>query len=308
MSATPRPRLLRRAAVAPVPRLLLLGGLLLLGARLLPPGLLGGAARAPSPSLAAAARWSGAPADDEEILFRAGSAAVAADDPVVRTRLANLARYLELGGTAEERSTDLAGAAGDVGLAQEDVVIRRYLVEATRLALAHPIAADLPDEDGLRAYYERNAARFTAPARVRATQIYLSRTRRGDALESDATRLLAELRARGTPPAQAAALGDPFVRGAVIDGSRDAVARGFGAGFAQALATLPTGGWQGPVASAYGLHLVWVEERTPAQLEPLEQVRGRAVHALLRERGEQRSRARLAALRCYYGGKTDCAS
>jgi hypothetical protein len=300
----PRSSLLRRVAAAPAPRLLLLGGLLLLGARLLPIAPFAGAVGAPSPSLAASARWNGPAADDDEVLFRAGSAAVAADDRVVRARLANLARYLELGGTAEEP----AAAADDVGLAQKDLVLRRYLIGATRLELARPTAADLPDEDGLRAYYDRNPARFTAPPRVRATQVYLSRTRRGDALASDAARLLAELRARGIPPSGAASLGDPFIRGAVIDGSRDVLARGFGAEFARALEALPAGSWQGPIASPYGLHLVWVEERTPAELEPLEQVRGRAVHALLHERGAQRARARLAALRCHYGTATDCRS
>ena len=302
----PRPHGLRRALGAPATRLLVLGGLLVAAARVLPAASLAGAARAGGPSLAASARFSGTPASDDEILFRTGSAAVAANDPVVRARLAKLARYLELGGTAEERDAVLATAAGDVGLAQQDAVIRRYLVEVSRLALAQPAAADLPDEAGLRAYYAAHAPRFTAPARLHATQVYLSRTRRGAALEPDAARLLAELRARGTRPSDAAALGDPFVRGAVIDGSREAIARGFGDAFARAVDALPAGSWQGPVASAYGLHLVWVEERTDARVEPLEQVRGRVVHTLLRERGEQRARARLAALRCHYGTQADC--
>jgi len=38
------------------------------------------------------------------------------------------------------------------------------------------------------------------------------------------------------------------------------VARTFGADFADALADLPVGEWQGPIASTYGLHLVQLQE------------------------------------------------
>jgi parvulin-like peptidyl-prolyl isomerase len=40
---------------------------------------------------------------------------------------------------------------------------------------------------------------------------------------------------------------------------------------------LPTGSWQGPVESPYGLHLVIVDARSEDQAPPLDAVRG-AVH------------------------------
>ena len=281
-------------AALPSLRLLAAGAFLVLAARALSlPG-----------SDAPRAASSGAPrgervASDDEILLRLGRSAVAADDPVVEARLLKLARYLEMGGTAEDSDEQLVGLARDVGLGGEDVVIRRYLVEAARLALERPAAADLPDEDELRAYHARNAARFTSPARVRAAHVYLSASRRGADVAPDAARLLEELRAHAVPPSRADGFGDPFVRGAAIDGASEAVARGFGGAFARALAALPAGSWQGPIESAYGLHLVWVEEPVPARLAPLDEVRGRVVHALLRERGAARARERMAALRCH---------
>lgn len=269
------------------------GAVLVLAARALPsppPDV----THAPAASPAAGARAE----SDDEVLLRVGGAAVAADDPVVEARLLKLARYLEMGGTAEHSDAELVGIARDVGLGSEDVVIRRYLVEAARLALERPAVVDFPDEHELRAYHARNAARFTSPARVRAAHVYLSASRRGAALAPEAASLLEELRARAVPPSRAAGFGDPFVRGAAIDGATDAVARGFGAGFARVLAELPAGSWQGPIESAYGLHLVWVEERVPARLTPLAEARGRVVHAVLRERGAARARERMAALRC----------
>jgi len=297
----------RPALAFPALRLLAIGAALIVAVRAWPSTAPSAAPRTIA-TLVAAAPPGASPANDDEILFRAGAAAVAADDPVVEARLVKLARYLELGGTAEESDAELAEVARGLGLAGEDVVIRRYLVEAARLALEHPAPADLPDEDELRAYYERNGARFAAPARVRATHVYLSAARRGEALAADAARVLNDLNTRAVGPWEAAALGDPFVRGAVIDGPRDAVARSFGPEFAGALESVAGGSWQGPIESAYGLHLVWVVERAPAAPPPLDVVRGRVLHTFLRERGAARVQQRLAALRCRATAEPGCVS
>jgi len=285
---------------APTLRLLACGALVVLASHLLP------AAPATTASALDVAGAAGEPPpDDDELLLRIGRAAVAADDPVVGARLLKLARYLELGGTGEHADDELVAVAREVGLGGEDVVIRRYLVEAARLAIQRPVAADAPDEDAIREYHASHAERFTNPPRLRATHVYLSAARRGVDLERDADRLLDELRVHGASPEASRALGDPFVRGATVAGSEDALARSFGASFAREVAALPVGGWHGPIASSYGLHLVWVEERAPARLAPLEEVRGRVVHALLRARGEARARERLAALRRGSGGAGD---
>ena len=301
------PALLR----APLPHLLAGGALLAV--------VLRGVGEAPTPAPArtvaasglAGERAPGPPPSDDDLLYRTAAAAVSVDDPVVRGRLLRLAQYLELGGTAEGDHAvpddELIAAARDVGLAGEDLVLRRYLAELARLALARPSAADLPGEDELRAWVAAHPERFAAPARVRAHHVYLSGRRRGAKLADDATALLADLRARDVRAGAASSLGDPFARGAVIDGSRDALARAYGDELARALEELPAGSWQGPVASPFGLHLVWIEERVTSRAASFEDVRGRALHAYLRERGEARAKSRLAALRCRARGDDGCA-
>ena len=74
-----------------------------------------------------------------------------------------------------------------------------------------------------------------------------------------------------------------------------------------ALDALPAGGWQGPVASPFGLHLVWIEERTAAHVPPFDELRGRALHAYLREKGAARAKSRIAVLRCREAGDAACA-
>ena len=57
------------------------------------------------------------------------------------------------------------------------------------------------------------------------------------------------------------------------------VAKTFGDAFARALAALPVSEWRGPIASGYGLHVVFVRNRTPGRVPALAEVRD----AVLRE-------------------------
>ena len=63
-----------------------------------------------------------------------------------------------------------------------------------------------------------------------------------------------------------------------VNRGTDEIARDFGPAFAQQLSDLETGQWQGPIASGYGLHLVYIDSREQARLPPLEKVRARVVN------------------------------
>jgi hypothetical protein len=49
--------------------------------------------------------------------------------------------------------------------------------------------------------------------------------------------------------------------------------RRFGHRFVEQLAGLPTGSWEGPIPSRYGLHLVFVQERIAERIASLTEVR-----------------------------------
>ena len=74
----------------------------------------------------------------------------------------------------------------------------------------------------------------------------------------------------------------------------------FGPGFAEALQKVEPGIWSGPLASAYGLHLVWVKEKMGERLPEFAVIRGRARRELVALRGEERLRERLDRLRGNY--------
>lgn len=252
-----------------------------------------------APPDAAAERTLIAHAIDEEVLHREALAAgLDRRDPLVRARLADLGRFLA---DAREETGDVEREARRLGLASHDVVARRHLISALRLALSRPAAADLPDASALRAHLAAHAGHFEEPARVRLTHVYLARDRRGAARERDAGEMLAALRGARVSPDAAPARGDPFLHGAHLPAASHAdLVRLFGAGFADALRDAPPGVWLGPVQSSYGLHLVWVHDRAEARLPALDTVRTRVAHRVIAERGQARLRQRLAALRAGY--------
>jgi parvulin-like peptidyl-prolyl isomerase len=315
--------MLRRLLRAPAVHFLVIGGLIFAAGRWRDVQARGGVATAPPPEILLTAadveglrrgwaqqhgRAPGPEVDralveeaiDEEILYREARAlGLDRDDRVVRERLLRLARFL-----SDEPARDdetLVREARALGLDERDLVIRRYLVQRMRLVASLPEAPDRPDEAELASYLARHAERFRQPPEVRLTHVYLARDRRRAATETDAAHLLARLRRDGAAPAAAAALGDPFLHGhALAPQSPAGLERIFGPGFADAVAGVPVGSWAGPIASTYGLHLVWVHERTAARLPPLDAVRSQVVQGLLKERREERLRTRLAVLRRRY--------
>jgi hypothetical protein len=235
---------------------------------------------------------------DEEVLFREALAlGLDREDGAVRERLVRLGGFVGEDTDGEEA---LVAEARRLGLDRSDLVIRRHLVQMMRLATERVGAAGQPSEAELADYLARHAERFATPSRVTLAHVYLSR-RRGAELESQATALLARLRTNALSPAQAASLGDPFIRGAEIRGASAVdLEESFGAGFADALRDAPEGEWVGPVPSSYGLHLVWIRARIPGGVPPLAAVRSQVALRLLHERGAARARERMETLRARY--------
>jgi hypothetical protein len=154
-----------------------------------------------------------------------------------------------------------------LGLDQGDLVVRRRLVQKMEFLLEDLAAPPPPDEADLRAWLAAHPDKYRAPARVTLEHVYFSRDRRKDAVGADA---LAALQAPD------AAAGDPFLGGRRFEQRTEQdLARTFGPDFAAAVMKLEPGRWGGPVASAYGRHLVRVESFSPAAPATLEDVRAR---------------------------------
>ncbi len=247
---------------------------------------------------------------DDELLWREALALeLDRDDPVVRRRLVRNLRFLRGGDGGEDASGtpdgDRDGAlyaeALSLGLDRSDELIRRRLIERMRLHLQQQARAVAPTDAEIDAYVAHNRARFAEPERGGLTQVFLSRERRSARLAADAQELLARLEAAGVAPAAAARFGDPgLVPARLASQSRRSLARRFGPEFAEHVMRQAPGRWSGPVASAYGLHLVWVHEVVPARLPAPAIIRAEAGELLLAERANAALREYLARLRARY--------
>jgi hypothetical protein len=217
-------------------------------------------------------------------------------DPVVHRRLVENLRFLGMGTGQSERA--LAQDAIALGLHRTDPVVRRRLVNVMRLRLEEPGLEAEPTDQELRAELTAHPERWNEPARVTVVHVFLSRARRGTALNHDEHRLLRALQMRGAPPVNAAELGDPFPEplGQAPLSERE-LARILGPEPAAAALAAPVGGWSSPARSAFGSHLFFVRAKTPAHAPPLEAVRLAVRECVLAERAERAFARGLAELR-----------
>ena len=158
----------------------------------------------------------------------------------------------------------LGREARELGLDQNDPIIRRRLAQKVEFLVSDTAPFAAPTDDGLRRIYEANKESFRTPARISFIQVFFNPETRRDAA-SDAKAALAAL-SIGAP---IGTFGDPFpIDAEVRDDILQTVAEQFGNEFAKAVFALQPAAWHGPIASSFGLHLVRVTEAKPArQLE-----------------------------------------
>lgn len=152
-----------------------------------------------------------------------------------------------------------------LGLDREDAVVRRRMAQKMDMLASARIEATTPDEAELRRWYQQNGARFAQDASYSFDQLWF---------DSEKAAKVAQAKiARG---AEANGLGQPISipRSVKAMPSAEVLSR-FGIQFMEELGRLDAGqGWQGPVPSGLGWHLVRLDRREVGQVPPFEEVRG----------------------------------
>lgn len=234
---------------------------------------------------------------DREILYRE---ALELDlyrvDPIVQQRLVRNMRFLKLDEGRDEAA--LLADALRMELHLGDEVVKRRLVQLMEQILLARNPPAPPTEADLQAAFEARRQELRRPPRYSLYQVFLARER---AAEADT--LLARFREEGLAPTQALEFSSPFLAGYHFESrSPEELARQFGAAFVLNLeqAAPEPGAWAGPVASTYGTHLVWVEERMPAREATLEEVESQLRRDLELVRRQEALDRALAQLRQDY--------
>ncbi|WP_207148712.1 peptidyl-prolyl cis-trans isomerase [Lamprobacter modestohalophilus] len=160
-----------------------------------------------------------------------------------------------------------------MGLGQDDPYVRNRLALKLEVLLDDLSAEAEPADTELADFLESHAERFAKPARLSFRQVYLNPERHPDPT-AEARRLLETLRDGGDPNAR----GDvSMLIPGLAAASPDEIARHFGEDFAEALVVLEPGGWDGPVRSPYGIHLVLVTQCEPERQPALAEIRDRVL-------------------------------
>ncbi len=228
--------------------------------------------------------------DDEVWLHEAFSRSYHMSDAIVRRRLARNMRFA--GGDEDRADAELVDEAIALGMHETDLIVTRRLIQKMKLLTHERVRRNEPTEAELEAFLAANEARFTEPARVRLTQIYF---REND----DAS---AVLRTGIESPDAIDGIGNalPIPRH-LPPHSKAELARQLGPAFAEDAFDVPLEAWSGPIASAYGHHLVFAHERRPAVRSSLATVRSEAREGLLYERALIAERGEIERLRAKYG-------
>ena len=187
-----------------------------------------------------------------------------------------------------------------MGLDRDDTVIRRRLRQKMEFISEGVAEAVEPTDAQLQAYLDGHAEKFVEPAQFSFQQVFLSRERRGAAVQRDAERVLGELVAgRGAVDPQV--LGDPTLLPPTLErATSQEVANVFGTEFAAQLDEAPVGQWSGPVQSGFGLHVVRVDARKPGAMPTLDAIRPIVEREWRVVQQQQSSAELLAGLRAKY--------
>jgi len=206
---------------------------------------------------------------------------------------------------ARVREEVLYRAALAVGLDENDMVVRRRMVQKMELLTQDLALLADPTDQELQAFYQENPDDYRLPPRIEFSHVYFNLDRRGSSAAQDAEAVLAEIQGESPQPRSAPNRGDRFMLQYDYPlSSPQEVQRALGGRFAQAVMELAPG-WHGPIASGYGLHLVNIVEREEGRAPDYNEIRDRLVLDYNRMRSERAKDALYEGLATEYDIEID---
>ena len=171
------------------------------------------------------------------------------------------------------------------GFDKDDEIVKRRMAQKMQFLAEDVAAAHEPTTAEIKGWFEKNSATFAQPGRVGFRHLYFSTDRRGARARDDAAGALAKLAGEPEDSKLASTLADPFMfQDYYRDRAPENLAKEFGPQFSLSVAKLAPGTWQGPIASGYGWHLVFVDTVIPGRVPGFEEVEPEVKAAWLAER------------------------
>ena len=172
-------------------------------------------------------------------------------------------------------------------LDDRDLVIQRRLVQKLTFVFEDLAETIEPTDDELKNYMRENQEKYRIPEMISFTHIYFNPNKRKEAMV-EAKTVLARLKQAERAPEEAVSLGDAIMIDASFrQKSPDEVARILGKEFADALFSIDEKGWQGPVGSTFGLHLVYINDHIASRMPEFENIRKNVKYDFMYDRKKE---------------------
>jgi hypothetical protein len=154
-----------------------------------------------------------------------------------------------------------------LGLDRDDAIVRRRMRQKMEFLLDTGAYLREPAVGELEAYFAANEDFYRRGLRLAFEQVYFGEAPEKETIVSSLGALLSD------PQSDPSTLGKSSLLPPQLGLSpRNAVDSVFGKGFFDLILELSPGEWAGPIASAYGVHLVRILERLPARTPPLDEI------------------------------------
>jgi len=182
-----------------------------------------------------------------------------------------------------------------LGLDRDDLVIRRRLRQKVEFLHIDLAQLDAATDAELAAFLNDNPERFREPGRRSFRQVFVNPGEDEAEVRRRADEMLQELRAGQSVE------GDRTLLPEAMEGASERdVAAVFGDGFATDVLALEGDGWTGPLASSFGLHLVRIDERSPARMPEFAEIRQHVAREYGAAKNEEANRRFVQGLRDRY--------
>jgi peptidyl-prolyl cis-trans isomerase C len=243
-------------------------------------------------------------AADDPFLIEVSSADIEWFRTMWSKRMGREPTVAELRGQVNQliREQVLSREAVSMGLDEGDVIVRRRLAQKMDFLFRDLSDITDPSDGDLQQYLQKKRGSYEIPARVTFTHVYFNTDKRGEKSASNSVRsLIDRLNANVGVPPNTSALGDPFLLPpSYSNRPLPEIRREFGTKFAEAIFDMKLRTWQGPVASGYGLHAVYVQKRSEANLPEFNDIRERLRADWMAERQREIARKAYEKLRGRY--------
>jgi hypothetical protein len=200
------------------------------------------------------------------------------------------------------REQVLSREAVSMGFDEDDMVVRRRLAQKMNFLFKDLSDFTEPSDGELQTYLQEKRSTYEIPVRVTFTQIYFNTDKRGEDRAAHEVRQLVErLNTNEGAPPDGSGLGDPFLlQSNYSDKTLPEIRGQFGPRFAKTVWAQEVRTWQGPVVSGYGLHAVYVQERSDAKLPDFSELKERLRSDWMSEKQREIARKAYVKLRSRY--------